>query len=479
MHGVNPERDLADLADLIDSRRERHHPSEARIAEIFVERHGDEFRYVAKWGSWMRRDGTRWRVEETLLVNDTIATICKELARETTRNSEIRSLLKHSTIVGAEKIARSSRRVASTVEQWDRDPYLLNTPGGTVNLRDGTMRRHDPNDHMTKLTGVTPDAGCPTPVWDAHLDRIFEEDEEMIEYKYRVWGYDLTGDVSEDALFFYYGEGGRGKTTTVELIRAIWGDYAQEAPMEMFMAKQFGHEHPTELTILHAARLVTASENERGSRFSEARVKKLTGGGRIKARKMREDFYEFAPTHKLLFEGNHRPRLSSVGDAWRRRLHMIPFTIKIEDKDKDKDIDKKLRSEAPGILSKIIAGGLEWQREGLNPPQSRAGPASSASREKQGRSISRRSMWVRGASPARPLISVLGFARAREGWNDLGRWREDNRHRRGHGKDAYVLRGRTCPRWSRPRSRCVAIKPLTVQFAPHVDHGNGMGASPT
>jgi putative DNA primase/helicase len=360
---------IGSLADLLETKKEKSHPSEARIAEIFVERHGDEFRYVAEWGFWLRWDGKHWREEKTLMVNDSIKTICAELARDMDRNSEIRSLLKHNTISGAEKIARADRRVAATVEQWDKDPWCLNTPSGVVNLRDGSIRKHDPNDYFTKLTGFAPDSNCPTPNWDAHLTLFFGGDAEMIAYMYRVWGYCLTGDVSEDAIFFCYGEGDNGKTTTMELLRAIWGEYAQDAPMEMFTAKKFGHDHPTELTILHGARLVTASENERGSRFSEARVKKLTGGGRIKARKMRRDFFEFPPTHKLMFDGNHRPRLSSVGDAWRRRMNIILWAVKIASADKDPNIDQKLLREAPGILSKIVAGCLEWKKIGLKPPK--------------------------------------------------------------------------------------------------------------
>src|SRR5262249_58662035 len=136
--------------------------------------------------------------------------------------------------------------------------------------------------------------------------------------------------------------------------------------MEMLRMRRHGHDHPTELTTLHGSRLVTASENDEGSRWSEARVKKLTGGGTIQARRMRQNFYTFELTHKLLFEGNHRPRLSSVGTAWQRRLHMIPCEVEIENV--DIHFDAKLEREASGILSKLIAGCIEWQRIGLKPP---------------------------------------------------------------------------------------------------------------
>jgi putative DNA primase/helicase len=120
--------------------------------------------------------------------------------------------------------------------------------------------------------------------------------------------------------------------------------------------------------MLRGARLVTAVETEEGRRWAESRIKTLTGGDRIAARFMRQDFFEYDPQFKLLVAGNHRPGLRSVDEAMRRRFHMIPFAVTIPPEERDAGLKDKLRAEWPGILAWMIAGCLEWQRIGLAPP---------------------------------------------------------------------------------------------------------------
>jgi putative DNA primase/helicase len=343
------------------------HPSEKRMADIFAEREGNQFRYVAAWGQWWQWTGTCWKAEATLLVLNRIAAICQELSRDAATNHEIRNLGKHSTISGVERIARAHRQFAAKTEQWNTDPWLLNTPEGVIDLRTKKMRPADPTDYMTKETGVAALKGA-TPVWDAHLKKVFADDQELIAYWYRVLGYCLTGSVREKAFFFCYGEGNNGKSTTMRLLRFIFGSYGHGAHMDMFTYKKFGHDHPTELTGLFGARFVTGTETERSRGWSEARLKDLTGGDPIEARKMRQDWFEFMPTHKLMFSGNYRPSLRSVGVAMRSRVNLIPFTVIIPKTDQ-LDLDEQLKAEAPRILYKMIEGCREWQREGLKPPE--------------------------------------------------------------------------------------------------------------
>ncbi len=357
------------LDEIISEELEPAKPSEKRIAELFVERHGDEFRYVSAWGSWFRWTGTVWQQETTLLVGDNISKICKEISHEFNKPHEIRTMLKASTMRGAEQLAMRDRRVAATVEQWDADPWLLNTPSGTVDLKTGELRPHDPEDYITKITSTTPDASCPTSFWDDHLKQVFCNDDELVKYFYRMAGYCLTADVSEHALFFCYGDGSNGKGTTINTVQHIWGDYAATTPMEMFTYQRFGHGHPTELTTLHQVRLAVASETEQGKGWSEARLKLLTGGDPVKARKIGQDFFEFKPTHKLLFHGNYKPSLRSTGEAMRRRMNMVPFLATFSGEKKDTKMAEKLLKEAPGIFYKIIKGCLDWQQNGLQPPK--------------------------------------------------------------------------------------------------------------
>jgi len=340
-------------------------PSEVQIAELFIQQYGHCFRYVAPWGQWMFYDGTRWRAEETLLVLSHIKDICLDLARGLAKPGQ---MLKSATISGAERIARADRRCAATIDQWDRDAWLLATPAGIVDLKTGETRPHRPEDYMTKLTGVSSDANCATPHWDAHRKKIFENDQQLIAYLDRAFGYCLTGDVSEHVLFFLHGEGRNGKSTTTNTVKHIFGNYCCVCPMEMFVYKKHGHDHPTELADLFKVRLCLASETEQGKGWSEVRIKALTGADPITARRMHKDWFRFDPTHKLMFNGNHRPGLRTVDTAIRARFNMIPFDVIIPKEDRDLGMEDKLSKEAPGILHQMIQGCLAWQRDGLQPP---------------------------------------------------------------------------------------------------------------
>jgi putative DNA primase/helicase len=168
-------------------------------------------------------------------------------------------------------------------------------------------------------------------------------------------------------LFFLYGTGANGKSTFINTLLGIWGDYAQVAQMETFTENK-NDRHPTELAALRGSRLVVASETEAGKRWAESRIKALTGGEPVRAHFMRCDDFEFTPQFNLLLSGNHKPALRSVDVAIRRRVQMIPFLVTIPQEDRDKELGKKLQAEWPQILQWAIDGCLAWQREGLNPP---------------------------------------------------------------------------------------------------------------
>ena len=241
---------------------------------------------------------------------------------------------------------------------------LLNTPSGIVNLATGDLLAHDPERYCSKTTTVGPGGECPK--WLAFLDRVAAGDAELILNLQRLAGYILTGSTREHALFFLYGLGANGKSVFVETLRGIMGDYAVVAPIETFTEAR-GERHPTELAGLRGARVVVATETEAGRAWSESRLKTLTGGDRIAARYMRGDFFEFDATFKLLISGNYRPRLRSVDEAIRRRLHLFPFTVTIPPEDRDEHLSEKLAAEAGGILAWAIAGAIEWGGLGLQP----------------------------------------------------------------------------------------------------------------
>jgi putative DNA primase/helicase len=262
-------------------------------------------------------------------------------------------------------LVRSNGDLAATVEQWDKDPMLL---GGkmTIDLRDGRRRMPQPADYIIKHAACAPSYDPPM-LWLQCLDTWTDGDASLQSYLQRMCGYILTGSVKEEVFFFFYGLGKNGKTKFAETIKGIMGDYAGTMGSEVLMASQHDR-HPTEIARLRGLRLAVASEIEQGKAWAESKIKSLTGGDRLQARFMRENFFEFDPTFKLLVIGNNKPSLSNVDEAIKRRLHLIPFTVTIPEDKRDPDLAAKLREEWPQILGWMVGGCLEWQRIGLQPP---------------------------------------------------------------------------------------------------------------
>lgn len=339
--------------------------TEDALADNFATRHGEVWRYVASWGQWLTWSGALWRREDTLQAFDLARRICREAARRSA-SAKIRTKLSTAATVSAvERLARSDRRHASTTDIWDRDPWLLNTPGGIIDLRTGAGLAHDPLRFMTKIACASAVGDCP--VWLQFLDTVTGGDVELQAYLQRMAGYCLTGVTTEHALFFLYGTGANGKSVFANTLTAVLGDYATVAPMDMFMATT-GDRHPTDMAGLRGARIVTSIETEQGSRWAESKLKALTGGDKITARFMRQDFFEFMPQFKLLVVGNHKPSIRNVDEAMKRRLHMVPFTVTIPAAKRDKRLPDRLLAERDGILAWALQGCLEWQKTGLRPP---------------------------------------------------------------------------------------------------------------
>jgi P4 family phage/plasmid primase-like protien len=339
--------------------------TEDALAATFAEHHAETWRYVAAWGQWLIWSGVVWRREDTLQAFDLARRVCREAASRARTEKLKAKLSSAATVSAVERLARSDRRHASTTEVWDRDPWLLNTPKGVVDLRTGAVAAHDPLLHMTKTAGASASGDCP--VWMEFLDTVTGGDADLQAYLQRMAGYCLSGVTTEHALFFLYGTGANGKSVFANTLTAIMGDYATVAAMDMFMASH-GDRHPTDMAGLRGARVVTSIETEQGSRWAESKLKALTGGDKITARFMRQDFFEFTPQFKLLIVGNHKPSIRNVDEAMKRRLHMVPFTVTIPAPKRDKRLPDRLLAERDGILAWALRGCLEWQRTGLRPP---------------------------------------------------------------------------------------------------------------
>jgi putative DNA primase/helicase len=341
--------------------------SDEALALRFTARYPN-LRFTAKWNQWSIFDGTRWKTDETRAVFSCARIVCREAAREANAAKAAKAIASSKTRSAVVSMASDDRRTAATVDQWDTDIWLLNTPDGTVDLRTGEMRPHGLEDYMTKITAVSPDPSCPTPLFDSFLDRVTESNADYKSFLQRVSGYCLTGSTRDHALFFLHGGGRNGKSTLVKTIGGSMGDYHCTAPTEAFMDTK-NERHPTELAMLRGARLVTSAETEEGRAWAESLVKKLTGGDPIDARFMRQDFFRYTPQFKLVMQGNNKPSLKNVDVAMRARLNLLPFTVTIPPEERDVELENKLKAEWPGIMAWMVAGCLEWQRRGLSPPE--------------------------------------------------------------------------------------------------------------
>ncbi|MFD8376080.1 phage/plasmid primase, P4 family [Streptomyces sp. NPDC059688] len=339
-------------------------------AKLFVKLYANDYRHVPGIG-WYRWDTTRWQIDE----DDTVLWAAGDLAENiaghdprgvfttTSLQQHRRRALSTTGINAMLAQAKSAPGMVLNAALLDADPYALCTPDGIVDLRTGLIKRPDPNkDFHSRSTTVGPQT-VPTPRWTRFLTDTFGNDgegQEMISYLQLLLGYSVTGDVGGQVLPFLFGSGKNGKSVLLDVLMKLLGDYADAAPPGFLMARPY-EGHPTDLAELHGRRVIVCSEVKPGDKFDEARVKLLTGGDRIKARRMRQDFFSFEPTHKLWLLGNHRPEVGTGGFAFWRRMRLIPFERVVPDHRKiDNLADILVTEEGPGILGWLIDGARRY-----------------------------------------------------------------------------------------------------------------------
>lgn len=366
-----------DAAAQADSNDEPARATDLGNARRLVRLYGDRIRYVHTWGAWLVWNGARWVKDETgeihRLARETVRAIYAEV--KTVEDLDARRTLARwamqsesaGKLAAMVELTRSEPGVAVHHTALDADPWLLNCMNGTVDLRTGELRPHNRSDLLTKLVPIAFDAQAAAPTWARFLERITNEDASLADYMQRAAGYTLTGDVGEQCLFFLYGAGSNGKSTFVEALSDLLGDYWMKAPAEMLM-QQRNAGIPNDIAMLPGARMVVASEMADGRRLDEAKVKDLTGGDTLTARFMRQEWFTFRPVFKLWMYGNYKPVIRGTDNGIWRRIRLIPFTATISDEEKDPALSKKLRAELPGILAWTVQGCLAWQRDGLQAP---------------------------------------------------------------------------------------------------------------
>lgn len=378
--GYTEENDRAYLRQSSETENEPeedddHHLTDAGNAQRFVAQHRNHIRYVHAWSKWIVWDGSRWQSDDTGEIY--------RLALKTIRGmyadaAEIEDAKERKRLVDHARKSESKQRIEGMIslaenlvpirpDDLDTDTMLFNVVNGTIDLRTGKLRAHNPDDFITKKSTIHYDPNAGYPNFERFLNEILDSDQELADFVQRLAGYSLTGDTREQILVFAYGTGQNGKTTLLNTLLALLGEYGMQTPTETLLIRRT-EGIPNDIARLRGARLVAATEVEENRRLSEALVKQLTGGDRISARFMRGEWFDFTPTFKILLATNHKPVIRGTDHAIWRRIRLIPFTVTIPDERKDPKLPKTLLKELSGILNWALAGCLAWLRDGLSMP---------------------------------------------------------------------------------------------------------------
>jgi putative DNA primase/helicase len=349
--------------------------TDAGNAESFIEIHGDHFIFVPEKRKWFMWDGVRWMEDEyeprlSMLNTVRIKGRLSERVSDEHRRSEFRKWNVGSESMGKIKSALESAEYMNrkNLRLFDSESYMLCCENGVVNLRIGEFRRANHNDWLSKSTGVNYDPEAQCPRWLQFLEEVFQGDRELIGYIKKSVGYSLTGDTSEQCLFVGWGKGANGKSTFLEVVGTVIGEYAQTLPSITLKEHRNENNIPNDVARTCGARFVKMIEVKERAKLNEERIKSLTGGDKITARFLHQEWFEFYPQFKIWLAANHKPIIKDTSEGIWRRIHLIPFEAYFPPEAQDQHLVEILREEKSGILNWAIEGCLEWQSGGLRPP---------------------------------------------------------------------------------------------------------------
>jgi putative DNA primase/helicase len=375
-----PEAEVRSIARSVSRYPSDYEPPSNEIAlkDHFVDEQIDNLRIVngQEWHLWESiSKGGRWKRDATRFVEHEAQRFLR-IQASFAQGGRSTAMASASTLRNVIALARADQRIALTHDRFDADPMLLNTPAGVFDFIKKEIRPVQREEYFSKITRVAP-RNIPTLFWDSYLNQFHPEPERQ-RFLQRWCGYCLTGDTREQALVFGYGPAKGGKSTFVNIIAWIMGDYATTPSMDTFISDDHHSRHPADLAALVGARLAVSAETQEGRWWDEVKLKQCTGGDRITARFMRENFFTYLPQFKLFFVGNHRPRIRTVDDAMRRRFLIVPFDISLPEEKRIKGYESLLQEEASGILYWMLRGAVGWLHgepelglaKGLLPPQS-------------------------------------------------------------------------------------------------------------
>jgi len=347
-------------------------------AERLCNEHGENIRYMAAWKKWLVWNGKRWKTDDSgALISEKCLVTIRNLHNEQLRTGDHRERME---IEKFAKISENARRRKSCIEmatqidkiniiseQLDTNPWLLNCQNGTLNIKTKEFSEHRQKDFITKIANVEYDPAADCPLWKQFIREIMDFKTDVINFLQTACGWAITGDTREQTMFILFGSGANGKSTFLNVILSLLGDYAMTTNTETFMKKS-GEQITNDIARLRGARFVTTTEAEEGRRLSEPLIKKITGNDQMTARFLYGEYFSFTPSFKIFMATNHKPVIKGTDYGIWRRIKLIPFTTRIPEDKQDKLLEEKLKKEASGILNWLLEGASKWQNEGLHAP---------------------------------------------------------------------------------------------------------------
>ncbi|KFN01071.1 DNA primase [Bacillus clarus] len=371
--GISTIEDTDEIIDEVP----RFHLTELGNAERITYYHGKNIRHCNEL-EWLIWNDKQWHEDSKRQIEALTAQTLRNLYKEAEVEQD-KSLAKQ-LYSWAKKCEKRSIRVSSILDvrpmvsvkkkELDAHSFLFNCENGVVDLKTGELSPHDRELLITKISPIKYEKEAKCPNWISFLESIFltpdgKADHELIEFLQRSIGYSLTGETKEQVMFFLFGNGRNGKSTFINVIQDLMGDYGRQTNSDTFIKKKNDSGINNDVARLDGARFVSAVESEEGQQLAESLVKQITGGEKMSARFLRQEYFEFTPQFKVFFTTNHKPIIKNNDEGIWRRVRLVAFTVTIPEDKIDYDLPTKLREEMSGIFRWAVEGCLKWQTSGL------------------------------------------------------------------------------------------------------------------
>ena len=362
--------------------------TDAGFAEMFMHVYLGKVKFNHTNGAWYIWRKQFWEIDEKQSVIQNQLYVCKLFLDAALRIEEavLRSAaIKYAHLIqnrarleAALMIAKSFPAAATIHSEWDADPDIIACLDGTIDLENGDIYHGRANDLIAHYLPVKYDVEASCPRWIKFLGEIFEHDDAVIEFVQRAVGYSLTGRTDEQCMFILIGSGSNGKSTFLEVLHSLFGNYSGAAPFSTFERNR-NSTQSNDIAAIAGKRLITSTEPNQGVTFDESRVKSLTGGDSISARFLHQEYFQFRSVAKIWMGVNHLPRVRDDSDGFWRRVRKIDFKVRfwnIADNPpgnallQDPTLSASLQAELPGILNWALDGASKWYESGLKVPES-------------------------------------------------------------------------------------------------------------